>query len=383
VNSRPIRVVFVVPDLHTGGAERHVTTLLPRMDPARFTPSVVCIGDEGDLFNALSAAGIEACALGLSKRSALRALSELVTIFRRARPDVVVVRGYSAEALGRIAARLAGVAHTVMWVHNIADITPRGRVRVALDRALDRWTSAYFGVAEGQRPYLVDSLRYPDAKIRIVLNGVDPSLFDTGTDRSVLREFGWGEDDPVVGIVAGLRPEKDHATLLRAAPIVIEHLPRARFLIIGDGPMRPRLESLVAELGIASSVHFAGARPDVTRLLRGIDVFTLSSETECFSIALLEAMASARPAVCTAVGGTPEIIADGQSGYLVPLKDSQRLADRLLDLLSNPQAARRMGQVGRARIETEFDLRRSVDAAELALEEVVGGILATSERSQR
>ena len=139
-------------------------TLLPRMDPARFTPSVVCIGDEGELFDALPAAGIEARALHLAKRNALRAVSELVTIFRRTEPDVVVVRGYSAEALGRIAARLAGVAHTIMWVHNISDITPRGRIRAALDRQLDRWTSAYFGVAEGQRPYLVDGLGYPRTK---------------------------------------------------------------------------------------------------------------------------------------------------------------------------------------------------------------------------
>ena len=101
----------------------------------------------------------------------------------------------------------------------------------------------------------------------------------------------------MVGIVAGLRPEKDHAMLLRAAPIVIGQLPRAKFLIIGDGPMRSRLESLVAELGIASNVDFAGDRPDVARLLRGIDVFTLTSETECFSIALPRQWPRAVPCV--------------------------------------------------------------------------------------
>ena len=166
VNGRPIRAMFVVPDLRVGGAERHVTTLLPRMDPARFTPSVVCIGEEGDLFAALPAAGIEARALHLRKRQAVRALRELVSIIRRARPDVVVVRGYNAETLGRIAARVAGVEHTIVWVHNIGDIAPRGTVRTVVDRALIRWTSGYFGVAEAQRRYLVDELGYPDDKIR-------------------------------------------------------------------------------------------------------------------------------------------------------------------------------------------------------------------------
>jgi glycosyltransferase involved in cell wall biosynthesis len=367
-------VMFVVPDLRVGGAERHVTTLLPRMDPHRFSTSVVCIGEEGDLFSALPAAGIEACALKLPKRKALRALRELVRIMRRTQPDVVVVRGYNAEVLGRVAARITGVEHSIVWVHNIGDVAVRDGVRVVADRMLTRWTSAYFGVAEAQRAYMVDELGYPDEKIRIIHNGVDPLLFNTKTDRTVLAEFDIADDAPVVGILAALRPEKDHETLLRAARLVIDDLPSARFLIIGDGPTRQRLETLANELGIRSHMRFAGARDDVDRLLRAIDVFTLSSHTvECFPMALLEAMASARPAVCTSVGGVPEMIDDGASGYLVPPKDPVQLADRLVRLLSHPEAARRMGMAGRARIEVAFDLNRSVAAAQSAIEDIVTG----------
>ena len=215
---RPIRVLFVVPNLFFGGAERNLTTLLPRMDPARFTPSVICIGEEGyagdpGFFPTLPAAGIEAVALRLHKRQAVRALIELVMMMRRTRPDVVVVQGYNAEVLGRIAARIAGVKHTINWVHNAGGLVQRGTVRRTVDRALTRWTSAYFGVAEAQRPYLVDELGHPDDKIRIIYNGVDLAKFRTSTDRGVRAEFGFAEDDPVVGIVARLRPEKDHVTL--------------------------------------------------------------------------------------------------------------------------------------------------------------------------
>ena len=127
---RPIRVLFVVPNLFFGGAERNLTTLLPRMDPARFTPSVICIGEEGyagdsGLFPTLPAAGIEAAALRLHKRQAVRALIELVMMMRRTRPDVVVVQGYNAETLGRIAARIAGVKHTINWVHNVGGLSCR------------------------------------------------------------------------------------------------------------------------------------------------------------------------------------------------------------------------------------------------------------------
>ena len=108
---RPVRVMYVVPDLGTGGAERHVTTLLPRLDPARFTCSVVCIGAEGTLFGDLVDAGIPAVALRRTKRQALAAIADLVREMRRRRPDVVLVRGYNAEMLGRIAAIIARVPH--------------------------------------------------------------------------------------------------------------------------------------------------------------------------------------------------------------------------------------------------------------------------------
>jgi glycosyltransferase involved in cell wall biosynthesis len=370
---RPIRILFVVPDLRIGGAERHVTTLLPRMDPARFSPSVVCLGEEGALFDALPGAGVEARALHLTKRQALTALRALVEIMRRSRPDVVVVRGYNAEMLGRIAARIAGVPHSIMWVHNIGDARPRGWIRRAADRVLDRCTSAYFGVAEAQRPYLVDDLRYPADKIRIIHNGVDVAEYAPEHDRSALGEFGFGAGDVVVGAVAALRPEKDHVTLLRAARTVIVANPRARFLIVGDGPMRARLEELSADLGLTGSVVFTGFRTDIARLLAAIDVFVLSSVTvECFPISLLEAMACARPAVCTAVGGVSEMIVDGETGYLVPPRDPGQLADRLHDLLTDPARRRRMGSAARARAWNEFSIEGSVAAAQSAIEEVVG-----------
>jgi len=378
MSRRPIRALFVVPDLRVGGAERHVTTLLPRMDPERFTPSLICLGAEGDLYPEVIEAGVDATALRLRKRQAVRALCTLVATLRRTRPDVVVMRGYNAETLGRIAARIAGVKHTIVWAHNIGDARPRGRVRAWLDRILEGHTSRYFGVAELQRDYLTEQLRYPADKIRIVHNGVDPARFAVDPSRAILAEFGFDPTDRVVAIVAALRPEKDHETFLWAARRVVDVEPTAKFLVVGDGPMRTRLETLCGDLELTANVHFAGARGDIARLLAAIDVFVLSSITvECFPIALLEAMASARPAVCTAVGGIPEIVRDGETGYLVPPNDSVRLSGRILDLLSNPSVAKEFGRAGRARVEQEFTLDRSVNKAQEAIEDVVNGCLVT------
>lgn len=366
--------MFIVPDLRTGGAERHVTTLAPKMDPARFEPSVVCIGEEGELFGGLRRAGIKATALNLGgKRNAFRALQHLVSIMRSDRPDVVVMRGYNAEMLGRIAAIITGVQHSVLWVHSAISIQPRSWIRDRVDRFLLRWTSRYFGVAEAQRSYLVQGLHCPDHMVRIIHNGVELALFGARTDRSILAELGIAAGNPVVGILASLRLEKDHETLLRAARIVLDDIPTVNFLIVGDGPIRTDLQALCAELRIAENVHFAGTRGDISRVLGALDVFTLSSVTECFPMSVLEAMACARPVVCTDVGGINEVVEDGVSGYLVPPKDPAQLAARLTELLSNPQVARRMGEAGRRRIEADYSLERSVQATELALEEIVDG----------
>ncbi|SEP21106.1 glycosyltransferase [Trujillonella endophytica] len=368
---RRLRVAFVVPDLGLGGAERHVTTLVRRLDRQRFEPSVVCLGREGELFASLVESSVPAVALHRTKRQAARCLVDLVRALRRTAPDVVVLRGYNAELLGRVAAVLARIPRSVVWVHNCGDLGPRGLVRRVADTVLDPVTDAYFGVAHAQVPYLVEEVGVPRRKVRVIHNGVDPAAFDGRTGAAARSSLGLRGDDLVVGIVAALRPEKDHETFLRAAALVAAAQPRARFLVVGDGPRRPVLEDLAARLGISRRVDFTGARRDVGSLLATMDVFVLCSYTiECFPMALLEAMASSRPAVCTAVGGVPEMVDDGVTGYLVPPRDPEALADRLISLLRDEGARQAFGTAARVRVAREFTLERSVQEAERRLLEI-------------
>lgn len=370
----PLHVMCVVPDLEVGGAERHVATLLPALDRARFSPSVICIGQRGALFETLLAGEVPARALHRRKRQLLGALADLVREMRRTRPDIVITRGYNAEMLGRIAAVLTRVPKLVVWVHDCGGLQPRTRVRRLADRMLNPLTSVYFGVARSQVRYLTGDLGYPASKVRIVRNGADTSRPPSSADPVMAAKLGIGPGDRVVGIVAGLRPEKDHATLLRAARLVLDELPATRILIVGDGLLRPELERLASELGIADRVIFTGSRSDIGDLLALMDVFTLTSYSECFPIAVLEAMASGRPAVCTAVGGTPELIEEGVTGHLVAPRDPQALAERLVALLRDREAAREMGRAARARVEAEFGFDRFVAEAATALEETAGRV---------
>jgi glycosyltransferase involved in cell wall biosynthesis len=379
----PLRVLFVVPDLTVGGAERHVVTLLPAMDPARFAPSVLCINQEGPLFAELAATGVPARALGHPKgdpKGLLRGFGQLVAHLRRERPDVVVMRGSNAETLGRFAAMLAGVPRTVVWVHNCGTAASRPPARRLADRLLGPATSAYYGLARGQVPYLVDELGYPRDKIRLVHNGVDPATYPfvpvPQRKAALAAELGIASGEPVAGIVAAVRPEKDHATFLRAAKQVLATVPNARFLVIGRGRHDEDLErvrALADELGIAQRVVFTGRRADVGDLVALMDVFCLTSYTvECFPISLLEAMAIGRAAVCTAVGGIPDMIDDGVTGYVVPPRDPTALARRLAELLGDPARAEKMGRAARDRLEERFTLASSVREAQWAIEETAG-----------
>lgn len=362
-----IGVVYVVPDLEVGGAERHVTTLMPRLDSDSFEPSVICLGAAGVLFPDLVAAGVPAKALGRSKRQALRALIELTCELRRSAPAVVITRGYSAETIGRVAAVLARVPHSVVWVHNCDHIGPRSRLRGAVDWVLGHRTDRYLGVAEAQRRYMSDDLGIAEEKIRIIRNGVEPADFASTDGAGVRAELGLAGDSLVVGIVAALRPEKDHELFLRAARRVRDVVPEARFLLVGDGDLRAELAGLAERLGLAQDVVFAGARADVPAVLDALNLFVLSSSTECFPMALLEAMAAGVPAVCTAVGDVPEMVEEGVSGYIVPPHDPELLADRIIGLLSSPELRAQCGAAARDKVQREFTLERSVQQTEQEL----------------
>lgn len=155
---------------------------------------------------------------------------------------------------------------------------------------------------------------------------------------------------------------------------MLDELAQTRFLVIGDGPERPALERLAAALGIDDRVVFTGSRSDVEALLQVMDVFTLSSSFECAPMALLEAMAAQRPAVCTAVGGIPDIISDGVTGYVVPPRDPHALAQAYLRLLRDPELAAKLGRAARERLESEFSLDRWLRDAQRAIEETAGRV---------
>jgi glycosyltransferase involved in cell wall biosynthesis len=202
----------------------------------------------------------------------------------------------------------------------------------------------------------------PADKICVIPNGIDVERFHPRwPDRRLQEELDLPLRAPVVGIVAALRPEKNHEMFLRVAALVRGRLPDARFLIVGDGPQRQPLEALAQELGIAKAVHFLGTRSDVPELLSLIDVLLLTSLSEASPICLLEAMASEKPVVATRVGSVSETVVDGRTGYLVAPDDSTGMASRVLELLDDRDRAAHMGRAGREHVIARWSVDRMVE----------------------
>jgi glycosyltransferase involved in cell wall biosynthesis len=198
--------------------------------------------------------------------------------------------------------------------------------------------------------------------VQVIPNGVDLERFHPRWPAAaVQRELSLTPGTPVAGIVAALRPEKNHELFLRAAALVHRQLPEARFLIVGDGPEREKLESLARELSVSEVVHLLGDRADVPEILTLIDVFVLTSHMEANPISILEAAAAEKPVVATRVGSVPETVIDGQTGYLVTPGEAEEIANRVIELLGNSERASAMGRAGREQVITHWSIDRTVE----------------------
>lgn len=215
-------------------------------------------------------------------------------------------------------------------------------------------------VSRAVRDVLVRGGLSPE-RVLLVHEGVKDRRPATG-GLETLRSLGIPEGAPLVGNVAQLVDHKDHATLLRAAGIVLKAKPDCRFLICGDGPLRGDLATLAASLGIADRAIFAGFRGDLDALIPRFDIFCLSSHLEGLGTSVLDAMCFARPVVATRAGGVEDSVIDGGTGTLVEPRDHQGLARALIEMLDSPSSRERCGAAGRARFEKEFTSAAMVEA---------------------
>lgn len=290
------------------------------------------------------------------------AVLALAGTLRTARPEVVQLHDPHAVAAGLLAARLAPA--TRMVATRRVDFALRGPLSRWKYRSCDRVIAVSRAIAE-----LLERDGIAKDRMRLVYEGV-PSRKPQEGGAEALEGLGIPRGSLVVGNVAALTDHKDHATLLEAAARVLPRVPRARFVVAGDGELRPRLEARARELGLGGRFVFAGFRSDLDRLLPAFTVFCLSSHLEGLGTSLLDAMAFSLPVVATAAGGIPEAVEDGVTGRVVPVRDPGTLAAALVELLTDPERRRAMGAAGRRRFEERFSADRMVDETLKVFEEL-------------
>lgn len=268
-----------------------------------------------------------------------------------------------------VAAHLGGVAGIVATSHLS---TPISDVRLGMLRHRLRTMGLhrYLAVSNEVKARLCGDLAVPEAKVRVVRNGVPLAAFNCPADPDLRSTFVGDGRAPVVMTVARLHSQKGHVHLLEAAALV----PEARFVLVGDGPERGALEGLAKTLGIDDRVSFLGYREDISRLLSSCDLFVLPSLFEGLPISVLEAMAAGKPVVATAIGGTSEAVVDGATGFLVPPADSSALAACIRRVISDRALALRLGQSGRARAVAEFSSGSMVRGVVKAYDELAGRV---------
>jgi glycosyltransferase involved in cell wall biosynthesis len=339
-------------------------------------------GREGNLLDLALARRVNLlCLDGLAREirplDDLRALFGLWRELRRFRPHVVHTHTAKAGLVGRVAALCAGVPVVVHTYHGHVLRGYFGRAASAAFRALERllgvFTSALVTVSDSVKDDLVALGVAPARRIRVVPLGLELEPLAGALPRGGLRgEAGFGAEAPLVGMVGRLAPIKDVPTFLEAARLLRERRPDVRFSLVGDGDERDRLEARARDLGVADVVRFHGWRRDLPEVYGDLDVVVNCSRNEGTPVALIEALAAARPVVATAVGGTPDLLRQGAFGTLVAAGDPAALAAAIDAVLADPGAAQARAREGSAHVLVRHGVPRLLDD----LDSLYRGLLA-------
>jgi len=297
-----------------------------------------------------------------------RRVPGLVRELRRTSPSVfhAHLSWPLAAKYGLVAAVLARVPAVVATVHLFPQFR-LDRSNYVQERLLAREVDRYIAVSKAIARQLEDTFHWPPEKIEVVHNAIRSDRFRVAADLRFRQQLAGGVNRPIVLTVARLHAQKGLDVLLQAA----SHVPDAQFVVAGDGPLRGRLRSQADELGLEDRLAFLGQREDIPRLLAASDVFVLPSLYEGTSLAVLEAMAAGRPVVSSRIGGTDELVVDGESGVLVPAGDADALAAAIRRLLADPALRARIGTAARQRAESLFCAAPTVARVTGVYEEVL------------
>ncbi|MFC1959487.1 glycosyltransferase family 4 protein [Chloroflexota bacterium] len=356
-----MRALVMMSGIAMGGAERNIVSVLPYIKEQGVDVRLLTLNTRRDspLTDEFNQTGLTRHDLAAQRMLDPTAWQRFTHLLKSEQIDIIHAEDQDTIVYAAVAHRLLGIPsvmsrHVLQEPSDTLKESVRAQLvllaaRVGFDRIL--------AVSEAVRQQFSGLARVPVTRIETIYNGIQLERFQTGAGRAAKRqELGWAAADPVVIMVAVLRRGKGHEVLFEALPRIQAAVPNVKIKLVGDGELRDTLQEQAAPYGEA--VEFMGQRMDVPELLGASDALVLPSWSEALPTVLIEAGAASLPLVATDVGGSAEIVADGETGYIVQPGVVAPLADRLIDLLADPQQAQLMGQRAYERVNQLFSLEQ-------------------------
>ncbi len=331
--------------------------------------STVALSRGGPLQERFDALGVPTALVGMKSVCDIAAIGRFIRHLKQERCSVLHTNLIRADLIGRMAAKLAGVPIIVTTEHGIHTWDVKGRIVKWLVRFLYRLTTRFTDRIIAVSEFVAQDLRrngISDVKITRIYNGIntDPYHPLPEEQRHELSPYlaDW-EVQHLVGVIGNMVALKGHAWCVQAIPAIVAQHPDTLFVFVGKGPLRQEIQQMVSSLGLEKHVRFTGHLSALLpRLMGSLDVLVQPSLVESFGLAVVEAQACGVPVVATRVGGLPEIVVDGETGFLVASEDSGALADKVNVLLSKPVLARSMGRKGREKVLAQFQIQQTASA---------------------
>ncbi len=373
---RPVEVCYLLPNLESGGTERHLLSLVRRIDRARFSPRVVTLFGGGPIRDDIEAAGVPVHTLSPGGGGVWRTFRELLRMLRSLPPpDILHAYLQTGDIYGAAAAKTLGIPVFIASKRAMCGYKTGHPLLALLESEANRVANAVMVNSRAVAEDVRRTERHLDNKMFLVYNGIDAHpAAEEGEAARPPADLKLPPGAPLVSYAANIRDGKGHACLVEAARRVVARIPSAVFLLVGreDGEAAA-VRRQIGSMGLERSVLLTGSRSDVGTILASSRLVAHPGWQEGLSNAILEAMAAGKPVIAARAGGNPETVADGLTGLLVEPGDPAGFAEAILRLLLDPGKAREMGLEGRRRAAEEFPLSRMVSSIERTYEELLDG----------
>jgi len=357
-------ILHIIDTTGPGGAETVFIDLITHL-PRQQYRSIVVIRGKGWVYDALQRRGVELVLLDAKGSFNWPYLKSLVALIRREKVDLI-----QSHLLGsNIYASLAGLLSrtpVVATFHGNVDVAEKERLLWLKFAAINYGAVAIIAVSNALRDNIVQRTSLRSDKTQVIYNGINTSNFQRDKSNRLRQQFGWNKDEIIIGSLGNIRPAKAYDVLLQAAALLKDKQQSYRFVIAGQGNGRlyQNLLQLQADLALDDRVQFSGFNDDPAEFLSNLDIFLLSSSSEGFSIATIQAMAAGLPVIVTRSGGPQEIITHAENGWLVDVDKPQQVAEAIEKLTNDKDLSKRLAKAGQKHVVQNFDIKTMINSYE-------------------